>query len=136
MIVMNLAIQINGHPASSAAAHTAYQFIKAALRKNHQVILVFFYYDGVFGGLRPVGGEDERHEWNDPPEWSELVGEYGLDLMLCAAAADRRGLTGRSPKDAAEPPLGSGLPAIFRVGGLGQWVDACLRCDRFVVFAQ
>ncbi len=133
---MKLAIQINGHPASSMSANTAYQFIKAALRKNHQVIQVFFYYDGVFGGLFPPRSRSEPHELLDAPDWAELVSEYGLDLVICSAAADRRGLTARALEASVERRLTTERFGAFRLGGLGQWVDACLRCERFVTFTS
>lgn len=133
---MKLAIQINGHPASSMAATTAYQFIKAALRKDHQVILVFFYYDGVFSRLVPAHTEAETAAAVAPPDWAALVSEYGLDLVICSAAAERRGLAALSPAAASDLMRTAAPVGAFRAGGLGQWVDACLRCDRFIVFAS
>lgn len=128
---MKLAIQIDGHPAGSRAADTAYQFIKAALAKNHRIILVFFYYDGVFGGLSMPG--DASEDIAAPPQWSELVKDYGIELVLCSAAAERRGLLGQL-QHAREGRTAAMLSTGFRIGGLGQWVDACLRCDRMVRF--
>lgn len=126
---MKLAIQINGHPGRSDAAATGYQFIKAALAKNHDVILVFFYYDGVFCGMAPPA---LRGEPGTPaPQWAELADTHAIDLVLCVSAAERRGL-GASAADSADRPA---LMPGFRLGGLGEWVDACLRCDRFLTFS-
>lgn len=124
---MKLAIQIDGHPASSGAAGSAYQFIKAALANGHRILIVFFYYDGVFAGL-PAGSA-----FGIPIDWSRLVREYGLDLVVCSAAAERRGLLG-SAEDSGNPRA-TRLAEGFRAGGLSQWVDACIRCDRCVRFA-
>lgn len=73
---------------------------------NHEVIGVFFYRDGVMAAFAD-------------PRWSTLAGQ-GVALQVCVAATERRGLPA--------PPEG------FHVGGLGQWVDACLRADRFIDF--
>jgi tRNA 2-thiouridine synthesizing protein D len=115
---MKYAIQVNAGPFCSQAAHTAYQFIKAALDKDHEILRVFFYHDGVYNGLQPgLSAEDK----DSIPPWSELADKHGVDLVLCVSAAQRRG-----------------MPTIevdgFQVGGLGQWMDACLKADRVVVF--
>lgn len=118
---MKLAIQVEGHPARSLAAMTAYQFIRAALLKKHHVLLVFFYYDGVYLGHRA-----ETREPNDGPSganWRDLARDGGFPLLVCSAALERRGLSG------------SELAEGFTIGGLGSWVDGCLRCDRHVTFA-
>jgi len=115
---MRYAIQVNAGPFGSQAAHTAYQFIKAALDKGHEIVRVFFYHDGVYNGL-PSGLSAE--EKRSIPPWSDLADRYGIDLVLCVSAAERRGV----PASGADG---------FRIGGLGQWMDACLKADRILVF--
>ncbi|HYE36567.1 sulfurtransferase complex subunit TusD [Methylocaldum sp.] len=129
---MKYAIQVNAGPFYSQAAHTAYQFIKAALDKDHEIVRVFFYHDGVHNGVRHVLPAEDRHLI---PAWSALAGDYGLDLVLCISAGQRRGLlpsdeTAPTDRDAAVVADG------FRVGGLGQWVEACLKADRVLVFGD
>lgn len=114
---MRYAIQINTGLGQSPSAHTAYQFIKAALATGHDVIRVFFYHEGIHHGFGAGGGRESD-------DWSALAREHGLDLVLCVSAAERRGLSPTS----ATPAEG------FRVGGLGQWMEACLRADRVMVF--
>ncbi|MGZ8216318.1 sulfurtransferase complex subunit TusD [Methylomagnum sp.] len=109
---MRYAIQINTGPGQSQSAHTAYQFIHAALAAGHEVIRVFFYHEGV------------HHGFGEGSDWSGLARQHGVDLVLCVSAAERRGLSPTS----ANPAEG------FRVGGLGQWMDACLKADRVMVF--
>lgn len=122
---MKFVIQVNASPREAQAANTAYEFIKAALANGHNILCVFFYYDGVYNArVSSFAGED------DPClRWSTLAREYGLDLVLCISAAQRRGLAGA---DGADPGL---LAPGFRIGGLGQWVDACLRAERVLTFA-
>ena len=118
---MKFAIQVEGHPAGSSAAKTSYQFIRAALLKNHHVVLVFFYHDGVY-----VSDRNVMHGQKDGPSgtnWRDLAEQGGFPLVVCSAALARRGLSG------------SELAEGFTIGGLGAWVDGCLRCDRHITFA-
>jgi len=124
---MKLAIQIDGHPAGSGAANSGYQFIKAALARNHRIVIVFFYYDGVFAGLPAPAADGEP---GSPPQWGPLARDHDLDLVVCSAAVERRGMLGD-----ADSPQAALLAEGFRIGGLAQWVDACIRCDRLVRFA-
>jgi tRNA 2-thiouridine synthesizing protein D len=119
---MRYAIQVNGAPGDSAADH-ALQFIRAALAKDHEILLIFFYYDGVYTGLVAPGSPAVC----PAGEWSELAARHGLSLTLCVSAAERRGLDTSRPGDVALAPG-------FVTGGLGQWVGACVRADRCVVF--
>ena len=44
---MKLGVLVNEGPFTHQASDSAYQFTKAAIEKGHQVLRVFFYYDGV-----------------------------------------------------------------------------------------
>ncbi len=128
---MKFAIQVNSAPWQNEGCETAYQFIRAALGQGHEIIRVFFYYEGAYLGLR----------WMTPPEdekpsirrWSALAAEHGVDLVICISAVQRRGLL-----DKAEAiRLGkqdADLADGFRIAGLGLWVEACLQADRFLSF--
>ncbi len=130
---MKFAIQINSSPWRSESCDTGYQFIRAALGLGHEIVRVFFYYDGAYNGLRwmtPPG--DERPALR---RWSELAAEHGVDLVICISAAQRRGLL----EQEESPRLGKqddDLAEGFRIAGLGLWVDACLKSDRFLVFGS
>jgi tRNA 2-thiouridine synthesizing protein D len=128
---MKFAIQINGSPYQGEGSDTAYQFIKAALRKGHEIVRVFFYHDGVYNGLAyAMPPDDERPVVR---RWSELAGHHGIDLVICISAAQRRGLL--SAEEAAR--IGkhdNDLAEGFRIAGLGLWIEACLQADRFLVF--
>jgi tRNA 2-thiouridine synthesizing protein D len=120
---MQYAIQVNGAPGTSIAAAHALQFIRAALAKGHEISLVFFYYDGVCNGLARA----DSPAVDLAGDWAELAARRGLKLILCVSAAERRGL---DPSRSGDVALAPG----FVTGGLGQWVDVCVRADRCVVF--
>ena len=128
---MKLGIQINEGPYQHQASDTAYQFAKAALAKGHEIFRVFFYHDGVNNATRlAIPPQDDR---NIQQQWADLAREHNLDLVVCIAAAQRRGLLDedeakRQGKDA------NNIAEGFRISGLGQLIEAGIECDRLVVF--
>ncbi len=130
---MKFAIQINEGPYQHQASDSAYQFAKAALAKGHEIFRVFLYHDGVNMATRlAIPPQDDR---NITQQWMELQKEHDLDLVVCIAAAQRRGLLDedeakRQGKDA------NNISEGFRISGLGQLIDAGIEADRLVVFGD
>ena len=65
--------------------------------------------------------QDDR---NVGARWSKLAADHNVDLVVCVAAAQRRGIT--------DDILGSG----FRISGLGQLVEMGIQYDRLVTFGD
>jgi tRNA 2-thiouridine synthesizing protein D len=130
---MKLTIQVNEGPYQHQASDSAYNFIVAALEKGHEIFRVFFYHDGVNNGTRlTTPPQDDR---NIVKRWSELAEKHDLDLVLCVAAAQRRGIADadeakRNGKDADNIAPG------FRISGLGQLIEGGIQADRLVVFGD
>lgn len=130
---MKFGIQVNEGPYQHQAADSAYQFAKAAIDNGHEVFRVFFYHDGVNNGTRlTTPPQDDRHIIN---RWTELAKDHNVDLVICVAAAQRRGIVDedeakRNGKDADNIAEG------FRISGLGQLIEAGIQCDRLVVFGD
>ena len=130
---MKFAILVNEGPYTHQASDSAYQFTKATLAKGHEVFRVFFYHDGVNNATRlTTPPQDDRNIVN---RWSKLADEHKLDLVVCVAAAQRRGIVDdgeakRNGKDATN------LAAGFRISGLGQLIEAGIQADRLVVFGD
>jgi tRNA 2-thiouridine synthesizing protein D len=130
---MKLTIQVNEGPYQHQASDTAYHFAKAALEKGHEIFRIFFYHDGVNNGTRlTTPPQDDR---NIVKRWTELAEQYDLDLVVCVAAAQRRGIADpdeakRNGKDADNIAPG------FRISGLGQLVEGGIQADRLVVFGD
>lgn len=130
---MKFAIMVNEGPYTHQATDSAYQFAKAAIAKGHEITRVFFYHDGVNNGTRlTVPPQDDRNIVN---RWSELGTQHNIDLVICIAAAQRRGLLDeneakRQGKDA------NNIAPGFRISGLGQLVEAGIQSDRLVVFGD
>jgi tRNA 2-thiouridine synthesizing protein D len=130
---LKFGIQVNEGPYQHQASDSAYQFTKAALEKGHEIFRVFFYNDGVNNGTRlGVPPQDDR---NITKLWQELAEKYDLDLVVCVAAAQRRGILDedeakRHGKDA------SNIADRFRISGLGQLIEAGIQSDRLVTFGD
>ena len=87
---MKFAILVNEGPYTHQASDSAWYFTRSALNLGHEVMRVFFYHDGVNNGTRlTTPPQDDRHVTN---RWSELAKEHDLDLVICVAAAQRRGI--------------------------------------------
>ena len=119
---MKFGILINEGPFTHQASDTAYQFAKAALEKGHEINRVFFYNDGVNNANKL--SEPQADDRNLVKLWSELATEHKLDLVVCVAAALRRGI-----KDEL-------IPEGFRISGLGQLIEAGIEGDRLMVFGD
>ena len=130
---MKLSVLVNEGPYQHQAADSAMQFTRAALEKGHEVFRVFFYNDGVNVGTRlAIPPQDDR---NITEQWTALAKKYDLDLVICIAAAQRRGILDeneakRQGKD------GDNLAEGFRISGLGQLIEAGIQSDRMVIFGD
>lgn len=130
---MKFTIQINEGPYTHQASDSAYNFTKAVLEKGYEVFRVFFYHDGVNNATRlTTPPQDDRNVIN---RWSELAAAHDLDLVVCVAAAQRRGIADaeesqRNGKDA------DNLAPGFRISGLGQLIEGGIISDRLVVFGD
>lgn len=130
---MKYTILVNEGPYQHQAADSALQFVRAALEKGHEIFRIFFYHDGVNNGTRlTVPPADDRLIQK---AWTELAEKHNLDLVVCIAAAQRRGIM-----DADEAKR-QGLDANniapgFRISGLGQLVEGGIQSDRLIVFGD
>ncbi len=130
---MRFSIVVTEGPYTHQASDSAYHFTKAALEKGHEIFRVFFYNDGVNNATRySIPPQDDR---NIQRMWSELAEAHKLDMVVCIAAAQRRGILDaneakRQGKD------GDNIAPGFRISGLGQLIEAGIQADRLVVFGD
>ena len=119
---MKFGILINEGPFTHQASDSAYRFTVAALAKGHEIYRVFFYNDGVYNANKL--SEPQSDDRNLVALWSKLADEHEIDLVVCIAAALRRGIKDEVLQDG------------FRISGLGQLVEAGIQADRLVVFGD
>ncbi len=130
---MKFGILVNEGPYQHQASDTALNFTKAALQKGHEIERVFFYHDGVNNGTRlTTPPQDDR---NIVKQWTELAKEHDLDLVVCVAAAQRRGIV--DPDEAKRHGKNAdNIAEGFRISGLGQLVEMGIKSDRVMVFGD
>ena len=119
---MKFGILVNEGPFTHQASDSAYRFVVAALDKGHEIYRVFFYHDGVNNANKL--SEPQSDDRDLVKLWSALGKEHELDLVVCIAAALRRGV-----KDDI-------LAEGFRISGLGQLIEAGIESDRLLVFGD
>lgn len=119
---MKFGILVNEGPFTHQASDSAYRFAVAALARGHEVYRVFFYSDGVYNANKL--SEPQSDDRNLVSLWSKLGTEHNVDLVVCVAAALRRGIK--------EEILAQG----FRISGIGKLVEAGIQADRFIVFGD
>lgn len=130
---MKFAIMVNEGPYTHQASDSAYHFTAAALRAGHEIVRIFFYHDGVNNGTRlSVPPQDDR---NISERWTELGQQHDLELILCVAAAQRRGLLDEDEAKRAGKDTNIMAPG-FQISGLGQLIDAGIQADRTIVFGD
>lgn len=117
---MNFIILVNAAPYSQQGSNSAYQFSKALLAKGQRILRVFFYRDGVLNANTFISPPAD--EFNIVKAWQELAEKHGVELVVCVAAAMRRGL------------LDEHIAPGFKITGLGQLIDGMMNADRLVVF--
>ncbi|MGB0467872.1 MAG: sulfurtransferase complex subunit TusD [Pontibacterium sp.] len=128
---MIFTLVVQAAPYSHQSAETAYRFAKSLLEQGHHLHRVFFYAEGVHNSTALACPPQD--EPNLPANWQSLALAYDLDLVVCIAAAVRRGILDDNEArryDKAASNLADG----FELSGLGQLADAMLESDRTITF--
>lgn len=128
---MKFSILVHGSAFDQQGVHSAYRFAKSALEGGHEVYRVFFYGDSVMVANDLISPpQDETHL---PKAWSALASEYDLDLVVCIAAAVKRGVLNEGEAKRYEKPSAN-LTEGFDISGLGQLAEAISVSDRVITF--
>ena len=128
---MIFSLAIYAAPYSLQASDSAYRFALALLNNGYKLYRVFFYHDAVHNASTLVSPAQD--EINLPQNWQKLSKEHNVDLVVCIAAALKRGLLDEREADRYEKPTFN-LSSNFALGGLGQLVDAAITSDRLITF--
>ncbi|MCV6591208.1 MAG: sulfurtransferase complex subunit TusD [Marinobacterium sp.] len=130
---MIFSIVVQGAPHSRQSAQSALRFTRAVLAQGHQIYRVFFSGDGVHNGsLIATPQQDECHVVRG---WQALARDHQIDLVICIAAALRRGVMDET-ESARHDKSNSNLAEGFTLSGLGQLTDAALHSDRVITFGS
>ena len=126
---MKFTLVIHSAPYQSASADTALRFARALLASGHELYRVFFYRDGVHNASALAS--PPRDEQSVPLAWQLLAQEHQLDLVVCIAAAVRRGVLDENEAKRYEKPAANLAPG-FELSGLGQLSEALIQSDRVI----
>ena len=128
---MIFSLSIYAAPYTSQASDSAYRFALALLENGHTLHRVFFYQDGVHtASALSTPPQDEIHFTQN---WQALAQQHKIDLVVCIAAALKRGLLNQQEASRYDKPVFN-LAKGFEISGLGQLVDAAVMSDRLITF--
>jgi len=116
---------------NSQGSHSAYQFANELIVQGHQISQVFFYQAGVHNTNALVSPASD--EVNLVAQWQALHSEHDIELISCVAASLRRGIV--DSQLAKEQHFEhQNLASGFRLGGLGEFVEASSGSDKLIQF--
>ena len=127
---MQYALLVNASPFGSVHT-TALAFARALTARGHTLSRVFFYAEGVHTAnalQQPPQGETSAAS-----QWQQLAHECGCELVVCIAAALRRGVLDADEAKRYEKSAHNLLPG-FSLRGLGDLVEAGIGADKVVSF--
>ena len=128
---MQFTLVVYGAPHSAEGAATALRFARAVLDAGHTIFRVFFYGDGIHNGSALATPPQDEQDLLG--QWQALQQAHQLDLTICIAAAQRRGVLSESEANRLEKPAAN-LAKGFSLAGLGQLAEATALSDRLVSF--
>lgn len=128
---MIFSLAVYAAPYSSQASDSAYRFALSLLENGHKLYRVFFYHDAVHTASSLI--TPPQDEMNLMHCWQTLASKHEIDLVVCIAAALKRGLLNQ--QESARYDKGAfNLAEGFEISGLGQLVDAAVISDRLITF--
>lgn len=128
---MRYALLVLEAPHARAASHGALRFARAAVARGHRVQRVFFYGDGVHNGSALATPPQDEQDL--VAAWRDFALANGVELVVCIAAALRRGVLDGNERDRYERPAAN-LDPVFALSGLGQLAESALDAERIVTF--
>lgn len=130
---MIFSLAIYAAPYSFQSSDSAYRFALALLESGHSLYRVFFYHDAVHTASSLVTPpQDETHYTQ---AWQALAQKHNIDLVVCIAAALKRGLLNQQEAVRYEKSAAN-IAGSFEISGLGQLVDAAVMSDRLITFGS
>jgi len=113
-------LMIHASPWSHQSVLTAAQFAQTAIKRGNQVKAIFMYQDGVLNGQGAL--DIASDELNGQHPLLALHEQHGVLLLMCATAAEKRGL------DMAQIKNG------FKIAGLAELAELATSTDKVVQF--
>lgn len=126
----NFVLLINSD-VNSQGSYSAMEFANELVAQGQKITQVFFYQDGVTNTNKLCSPASD--EVNLVEKWQQLHQSHNIELVSCVAASLRRGIVDKQL--AEEQHLSSdNLAEGFRLGGLGEFVEASSQADKLIQF--
>ncbi len=118
---------------ASQSEQSALRFSRSVLQQGHTIHRVFFYGDTVTSMSNfKITPRDEIDITN---QWLDLAHSSGVDLVVCIAAAVKRGILDQQEAKRHQKSAAN-LKEGFCLSGLGQLADAIIHSDRVITFGN
>lgn len=122
---LNYVVVITGPAYGTQSASCAYQFCQSLLQHSpHKLKSIFFYADGIYNANSFTNPAND--EFDLVNAWQILAKQYDVQLAVCIAAAQRRGVID-------EPPSHN-IATGFQLVGLGELSESIAQSDRVMQF--
>ncbi|PIE43077.1 MAG: sulfurtransferase complex subunit TusD [Gammaproteobacteria bacterium] len=128
---MKYSIVINHSANQSDSPSTALAFAKELIHQKHQIYRVFLYQQAV--ELANEYQQLATDEEDISTQWRLFSEEHNLDVVVCIAAALRRGVVDKNEAE-RYTKNGNNCTEHFELAGLGQLIDAVVQSDRVISF--
>jgi len=128
---MKFSLLVLASPYSSQGSLSALKFAQSCLASGHEIYRVFFYHDGTHSASSLQSPPQD--EINVQQSWLDLNQKHNLDLVVCIAAALKRGNLNQAEAERYERDHFN-ISEGFELSGLGQLLDAQINADRLVTF--
>jgi tRNA 2-thiouridine synthesizing protein D len=130
---LQFSILITAAPYTSQASCSAYHFAKAVIAKNHQILQVFFYQDGVNHANNLIYIPTD--ELQIITLWQKLAEQHQFELAICSTSALLRGIVDETFAEHYEKTTHNFNPA-FKMSSLTQMYSAAAQANRFITFGN
>ena len=128
---MKYVIIINNSPLTSQGSLSAYHFTKALIKKEHQLLSVFFYQQGAYHGSdNTILQQDEV---DIKQLWASLAEQKNIPLHICSAAALRRGTIDANIATQYDLPVS--MHPAYKAISLNQFLELTNIAERMISFA-
>ncbi len=129
---MKFSLLVLASPYSQQGGLSALKFAQSCLDNGHEIYRVFFYHEGIqTASFLQTPQQDEA---NLHLQWVTLAEKFNLDLVVCIAAALKRGVLDKGEAKRYEKEHFN-LDKPFEISGLGQLLDAQINSDQLITFA-
>ena len=127
----DFAIMVQGAPFSSQSHYSALRFSQALLAQGHRLVQVFFHGDAALVASSLIVTPSEEMDLTQ--SWQQLSREHDVNLVVCSAAAIRRGILCQDDAEANDKEQ-QNLADQFDIGGAASFMAASLSADKTLVF--